>query len=150
MKVQNLTNGGVAMIQLIAGAKGQGKTKKLIQMANDSIKQTDGRVVFIDKNNRHMYTLHYDIRLVEMKNLVLENYREFMGCLYGILAMDNDIKEIYVDGLAHIIKDIPNDGMVKLFAKLKELNEQLGVNFVASMNCNPDELPAEVKEYLVH
>jgi len=137
------------MIQLIAGAKGLGKTKKLIQMANDSVKQTDGRVVFIDKNNRHMYTLHYDIRLVEMKDLALENYREFIGCIYGILAMDSDIKEIYVDGLTHVIKEIPNDSLVKLLAKLQELNESHGVNFVSSMNCNPDELPEEVKKYLV-
>jgi len=137
------------MIQLIAGAKGQGKTKKLIQLANESVKQTDGRVVFIDKNNRHMYTLHYDIRLVEMNNFQLENYREFIGCLYGILAMDNDIKEIYVDGLTHIIKNIPNEDLVKLLAKLKELNTAHGVNFVSSMNCDPAELPEQAKEFVV-
>ena len=137
------------MIQLIAGAQGQGKTKKLLQMANDSVKQTDGRVVFIDKNNRHMYTLHYDIRLVEMNNLVLDNYGEFIGCLYGILAMDSDIKEIFVDGLTYLIKNISNVDLVGLIEKLKELNKSHGVNFVSSMNCNPDELPEEIKEYLI-
>jgi len=137
------------MIQLIAGAQGQGKTKKLLQMANDALKQTDGRVVFIDKNIRHMHTLHFDIRLVEMNNLVLENYGEFIGCLYGILAMDSDIKEIFVDGLTYLIKNISNDDLIGLVAKLKHLNKTHGVNFVSSMNCNPDELPAEIKEYLV-
>jgi len=137
------------MIQLLASEKGQGKTKKLIQMANDSVKQTDGRVVFIDKNNRHMYTLHYDIRLVETNNFPLSNYREFIGFLYGILAMDNDIKEVYVDGLTHVIKEIDNDGLLKLLNKLKELNTTHGVNFVSSMNIEPEEVPEEVKQYLI-
>ena len=46
------------MIQILAGEKGQGKTKRLIAMANEASKTIDGNVVFIDDDNRHMYDLH--------------------------------------------------------------------------------------------
>ena len=45
------------MIDIIAGAKGKGKTKILIQQVNDDIKLTKGTIVYLDKNNKHMYEL---------------------------------------------------------------------------------------------
>ena len=41
------------MIDIIAGAKGKGKTKILIQQVNDDIKLTKGTIVYLDKNNKH-------------------------------------------------------------------------------------------------
>ena len=52
------------MIDIIAGAKGKGKTKILIQQVNDDIKLTKGTIVYLDKNNKHMYELSNQIRLI--------------------------------------------------------------------------------------
>ena len=52
------------MIEIIAGLKGHGKTKILIQKANDDIKLTKGTIVYLDKNNKHMYELSNQIRLI--------------------------------------------------------------------------------------
>ena len=38
------------MIQLIVGGKGSGKTKKMIDMINDSAKTTPGKIVCIEKS----------------------------------------------------------------------------------------------------
>ena len=38
------------MIQLIVGGKGSGKTKKMIDMINDSAKTTPGNIVCIEKS----------------------------------------------------------------------------------------------------
>ena len=43
------------MIQIIAGEKGKGKTKILLEKANAEVLTTTGTLAFIDKNNRHMY-----------------------------------------------------------------------------------------------
>lgn len=45
------------MIQLIVGGKGSGKTKKMIDMINDSAKTTPGNIVCIEKSMK----LTYDI-----------------------------------------------------------------------------------------
>ena len=52
------------MIQIISGVKGKGKTKYLIQKANEEIKNANGNVVYLDKNNKHMYELSNKIRLM--------------------------------------------------------------------------------------
>ena len=38
------------MVQIIAGKKGKGKTKHLLDMANAAIKGASGTVVYLDKS----------------------------------------------------------------------------------------------------
>ena len=43
------------MIQIIAGAKGKGKTKILLEKVNTEVNVAKGSIVYLDKNNKHMY-----------------------------------------------------------------------------------------------
>ena len=42
------------MVQIIAGNKGSGKTKKLINLTNDTANTSNHSVVFLDKDNSYM------------------------------------------------------------------------------------------------
>ena len=90
------------MIQILAGEKGQGKTKKLIDMANEASKTVDGNVVFIDDDSRHMYDLHYGIRFVETSKYKICSYEVLIGFIYGILSQNGDIQKVFIDGLGNI------------------------------------------------
>ena len=137
------------MIQFLAGKKGEGKTKKLIDMANIATKTTDGHLVFIDDDRRHMFDLHRDIRFVDTANFPLSNYREFIGFIYGILSQNGDIVEVFVDGLTNIIKTLENEDLVKLINKLEKISKDNSVKFVISINCEPSELPEEAKNLVI-
>ena len=43
------------MVQIIAGKKGKGKTKYLLDMANNAVKESKGSIVYFDKSSKHMY-----------------------------------------------------------------------------------------------
>ena len=43
------------MVQIIAGKKGKGKTKYLLDMANNAVKESKGSIVYLDKSSKHMY-----------------------------------------------------------------------------------------------
>lgn len=137
------------MVQMIAGEKGEGKTKRLIEMANSAMKQAHGHVVFIDDDNRHIYDLHYDVRFVETSDFPLSNYRELIGFICGILSQDSDIEKVFVDGLHNIVNKLDNDDLIKLINKLKNLSEKHSVDFVLSENTKVDELPEEIKAILI-
>ena len=137
------------MVKFIAGGKGAGKTRILIDMANKDVKTTDGRLVFIDDDKRHIYDLHRDIRFVDSGKRVLSNYREFIGFVLGILSMDSDIETIYVDGLNNIIKVVENEDLVKLATRLQKLSEENSVNFIICINCQAELLPEEIKELII-
>ena len=52
------------MIQLVFGEKGSGKTKKILEIANQAAEQAKGSVVFIDEDDRYMYDLNLSVRFI--------------------------------------------------------------------------------------
>ena len=54
------------MIQIIAGEKGKGKTKHLLDRVNESVKSATGNIVYLDKNQKHMYELSNKVRLINV------------------------------------------------------------------------------------
>ena len=85
------------MIEIISGLKGHGKTKVLIQKVNDDIKLTKGTIVYLDKNNKHMYELSNQIRLIVVPEFNITNTDMFIGFIAGILSQDHDLDKIYLD-----------------------------------------------------
>jgi len=137
------------MIKLIAGQKGEGKTKRLIIEANEKVATTDGKIVFIDDDKRHIYDLHHKIRFVHTEDFPLATYRELVGFIYGILSQDNDIVEIYMDGLTNIVRGIDNAGLLGLKNRLDQIVNTHGVDFIMTLNCEPADLPDELRALAV-
>ena len=144
-----LENTSTAKVAFMAGQKGEGKTRKIIEMANNEAKVTDGHLVFVDDDKRHIYDLHRDIRFVETGRGLLSNHREFTGFILGILSQNSDIKHIYVDGLNNIIKTVDNESLLKLQARMEAIAKVDDVSFTISVNWEKDSLPDEIKVALV-
>jgi len=136
------------MIRLLASAKGEGKTKRLINMANESAKVTKGHLVYIENDKRHIYDLHYDIRFIETKDYPISNSDELFGFLCGILSQDRDIQTIYIDGILKIVS-ISDDEFEKFMDNLNKLCEAFDVDFIVGISKKDDELSDNLKGYLV-
>lgn len=137
------------MIQIIAGEKGEGKTKRLIKMANDAGKVANGHIVFIDDDKRHMYDLHYDIRFVETSGFVMDDYKVLFGFICGILSQDNDIEKIYIDGLNNIVKSLSNDDLLDFVNDIEKISVDANVDFIMIISAETAEFPEKVKSFLV-
>lgn len=137
------------MVQIIAGEKGQGKTKKLLKMANEALETTEGNIVFIDDDKRHMFDLNHKIRFVETTDFPLSNYRELIGFICGIISQNGDIKEIFIDGISNVVKNFDNDALIKLLVKLEKLSEKNQLDFIFTINSQIDELPEEAKKLVI-
>lgn len=72
------------MIKIIAGKKGKGKTKHLLDMVNTEVKNVHGNIVYLDKSGKHMYELNNKVRLIDMSEYDLKDTSEFIGFIYGI------------------------------------------------------------------
>ena len=59
------------------------KTKILIQQVNDDIKLTKGTIVYLDKNNKHMYELSNQIRLIVVPEFNVTDTDMFLGFIAG-------------------------------------------------------------------
>lgn len=137
------------MVQILAGAKGEGKTKKLLTMANEAGKVSDGHVVFIDDDKRHMYDLHYNIRFVETSGFPMEDQAVLFGFICGILSQDGDIEKVFIDGLNNIVKGMAGDEYVKFVKNLEKLSADENVDFVMIISGDKAGLPGDLAPYFI-
>jgi len=133
------------MIQLIIGDKGSGKTKKMIDMINDSVANTNGHIACVEKNMKLTYTISPVVRLVDVDNYGISGYDMFYGFFCGLLASNYDLTDIYVDGILKIGGGV--DGLGELLEKIDKLTEN-SVKVVITVSTEADNLPESVKKYI--
>ena len=134
------------MIDIIAGLKGHGKTKVLLQRANDDIKLTHGTIVYLDKNNKHMYELSNQIRLIVVPEFDIANSDMFIGFIAGILSQDHDLDKIYLDSFLNIAGI--EDNLETVIKKLAVLSDRFDTDFVISASCEKNTFPESVRKYV--
>lgn len=136
------------MIQIIAGEKGKGKTKQLLDKVNSAIKDAHGSIVYLDKNGKHMYELNNKIRLIDTSAFPITNSDEFVGFICGILSQDHDLEQMYLDSFLKISK-LEGCDITNVVDKLERISNIFGVTFVLSISMNADELPESVKSKVI-
>ena len=137
------------MVKILAGEKGEGKTKRMIDMANAAGKEAKGNIVFVDDDNSHMYDLHYSVRFVETPKFIMEDPQVFRGFVCGILSQNSDIETIYIDGLNHIMDRISDADFTAFIQELDKTSKEAEMDMVMIISRKTDTLPAEVQQYLI-
>jgi len=140
---------GLAVISVIFGKKGSGKTKKIIELANQSASNRNGDIVYIDDDNRYMYDLHREIRFINAGEFQIGDPRVFFGFISGIVAGNYDIDLLFIDGFLKIVRT-ELDKLNEFFDKLKELANQHNIRIVISISGDPENIPDFLNEYLMN
>ena len=136
------------MIQVIAGKKGSGKTKRILDMANTASKESSHDIVFIDDDNRYMFDLRHEVRFINAGEYNLLSDQMFMGFLCGVVAQNFDVGQIYVDAFKKLIKaDLSTTEW--LFERLEAISQAHNVSFILSVSEDPELLPDFIKKYVV-
>lgn len=136
------------MIQIIAGEKGKGKTKILLEKVNTEVKTAKGAIVYVDKNNKHMYELSNRVRLINIKDYIINSSDEFIGFLNGIISCDHDIQSIYLDSFLKIAY-ADNSNLNSLFEKLENISKKFQLDFVISISIDKHNLPENLQELVI-
>lgn len=136
------------MIQIIAGNKGNGKTKYLLDKVNSEIKSVHGNIVYLDKNAKHMYELNNKVRLIDVSEYMVNNADEFIGFISGIISQDHDLEQMYLDSFLKVAKLEGADVSVTL-DKLAVIGEKYQITFVLSISLDPSELPENMQDKVI-
>ena len=135
------------MIRVIMGGRGTGKTRRLINMANNSIKQDDGNIVYIANNKRHMYELSHRIRFIDTSDFEINSLCCFYGFICGIISKDFDISQIYIDGIFQIVND-NLESLKEFLDNILALGKKYNIEFIVTLTGEPDEAPEFLKKYI--
>ena len=132
------------MIQLIVGEKGKGKTKHLLEKVNASAKTSNGNIVYLDKNSKHMYELNNKIRLINASEYPISSEEEFVGFVCGIVSQDHDLEQVYFDSFMDVAYIKDRTRVEEIVKKLDKISDQFKVDFIISVSLDASEL----SEYL--
>lgn len=136
------------MITLLTGKKGSGKTKKLIEMANEAVKNSNGNVVVVEKGLKLTYDISHTARLIDIDSYDVQGGKGLYGFLAGICAGNYDVTDIFVDSTLKIAGTGP-EVLAPLVEELKRLSDTVEANFVLSISAADEELPQSVTEYVL-
>ena len=134
------------MVKIICGAKGKGKTKEMLTLADQAVKDVDGSIVYIDKSDQHMYELNNQIRLIDISEYPVASSDSFLGFVSGLLAGNHDIEMVFIDSLLKL-SALTAAEIATIVDKLDALSSD--VEFVVSISANKDDLPDSVQDKIV-
>lgn len=135
------------MIKIIYGPKGTGKTKKLIQAANEAAQGAKGLSVFITDNKRCMYDVARNIRFIDVTDWAVAGEDALCGFVKGVAACNSDHEYIYIDGVARIAgKEVKE--LAGIFYMLEKISNENDITITVTFSCEEADLPAFVKKYL--
>jgi len=136
------------MVQIIAGAKGKGKTKYLLDMANTAVKEAKGSVVYLDKSSKHMYELNNRIRLINVNEYPVATSQGFIGFICGIISQDHDIETMFLDSFLKLA-GLEGEDISETITTLEGISEKYNVNFVLSISMDAAEMPENAQKDVV-
>ncbi len=135
------------MIKIICGPKGSGKTKRIINAANDAVAVAKGHLVFITDTKRYMYDLKREVRFIDVSDYSVAGEDSLCGFIKGVIAGSYDNEYVFVDGVARIAGK-PIKDMAQLFYMLEKVAEMRDLQLYVTCSCTEDELPDFAKKYL--
>lgn len=136
------------MIKLIVGAKGSGKTKRIIDMANANVETAKGTIIFLTDTDRYMYDLRYQIRTINTVHNNIKTEAELLAFIKGVLACDHDIESFYIDG-AHRILGADVSDMESFYKRLDGIASNTATNFFVTVSKAEESIPEFLKSYEV-
>lgn len=136
------------MVEIIVGVKGKGKTKRLLEMANEAVKDAKGTVVYLDKSAKHMYELSNKIRLINVNDFDIMSSDSFTGFVSGIISQDHDLETMFLDSFLKLA-NLEGGDITPVIDALEKIGEKYNVKFVLSVSMDAADLPENAKKDVV-
>ncbi|WP_133628097.1 hypothetical protein [Fonticella tunisiensis] len=135
------------MIQVLAGEKGAGKTKKLFSIANELSQQSKGHLVYISNNSEGIFELSPLVRLIDTSQFPISSYDSFTGFIFGVISQDYDIEVILIDNLTSILNE-DREALFKFLSFAKKVSDDYGIKLILGVKGRSEALKDIEAEYI--
>lgn len=130
------------MIELIYGAKGTGKTTRIIEKANECAENAKGNVVFVSPQDKYSLAISNKIKFVVTSEYTITDSEQLEAFIKGMIAGNADICNVFIDGIARIGSVDP----VEVIPLLDKISTAHKVDFTVTLSMA--EVPAQLKRYI--
>ena len=137
------------MVSILMGLKGSGKTKRLVEMVREAVKEETGDVVCIEKERKLTYDIPYQARLIEAGAYDIGSYEFLKGLICGVHAGNYDITHFFIDNFYKLVNDKSTESLVSFVSWLEKFSNNEKISFVLSITSDPETVPETLKPCLI-
>lgn len=134
------------MIKIIAGAKGTGKTARLVDDINN-VAAEDSNVVCIERGTRLGQLLKHKVRLINIDEYPCTGYDQLLSFIGGVCSKDYDLTHVYMDSVRKVAKSDNLDELAVFLDKLDKFLANSPIVVTIILSVSEDLLPDAVKKY---
>lgn len=128
------------MVTLITGRKGEGKTKKLIELTSRALEISKGNVVVIEKGPKLTFDISHKARLIDVERYNIEGIDAFYGFVCGVCAGNYDATDIFIESALKVCGD-DMDVFSEFVEKVNTLAEKTDINITISVSADDSDIP---------
>ena len=137
------------MVSILMGLKGSGKTKRLVDMVRDAVKEETGDVVCIEKERKLTYDIPYQARLIDAGTYDIGSYEFLKGLICGVHAGNYDITHFFIDNFYKLVNDKNPEALESFISWLEKFSEAEHISFVLSITSDPANAPDGLKRFII-
>ena len=134
------------MVKLIVGVKGTGKTKTLIDLANEALNTSKGCVMCVEKGQKLKYDINYKARLINTIEYNICGADALYGLVCGLYAANYDITHIFIDSALKICKENLED-FNRFLSLADDISSKNNFQCIITASVSPENLPEEILKY---
>ena len=137
------------MLKLIMGLKGSGKTKRLVDMVREAVREETGDVVVIEKERKLTFDIPYQARLIDAGDYDIGSFEFLKGIICGVHAGNYDITHFFIDNFYKLVNDKSPEELEAFIDWVNRFSEQENISFVVSVSADVESMPESVKKYVI-
>ena len=135
------------MVKVIMGLKGSGKTKQLVELINNAVREENGSIVCMEKGNKLRFDIDYRVRLIESDSYGVEGYTFLKGFVSGLHAGNFDITNLFIDSLYKISGSSDLKETEEFLQWCEKFSEINGVNITITISDDIANATEGMKKY---
>ncbi|MCL2004254.1 MAG: hypothetical protein FWG72_09680 [Oscillospiraceae bacterium] len=136
------------MVTVIAGLKGFGKTKQLIELCNKTSEKSAGSVVCIERGQKLRHDIRRDARLIDTVPYDIRSYQVLRGFITGLCAGNYDITDIFIDSLFKVSNCNNTQECEKFLEWCEAFGKENGVKFLITISIGESEITEGMRRYI--
>ena len=135
------------MVKLIAGPKGNGKTKALVELIKHAVDEENGSVVCVEKDKNFTFDIPHTVRLIHASDYSFQSVEFFKGFISGLHAADYDISHVFIANLLKMFDEPDMNKVAELLDDLNAFGEKEHIKFTITATADPETFGDNIKKY---
>lgn len=135
------------MVKVIMGLQGHGKTKQIIELANQAVCNESNSVVCIERGTKLTYDISHKARLVDVSSYPITSYERLKAFICGLYSGNYDISEVFIDSLFKVVKSDSIEECENFLLWLEKFGEENKINFTITISADDSKATDIIKKY---